>query len=129
MVSNLILYCFKFYFHHMKRNDIRNTISYNDVNLCTTGYWPPRLLNTHQNYAYPGHPDLSIMMDDYVRYAITISVLNPIFKFQCQEKPENSAYFSFIHFHMTKLKGPDDSKLQFQKVGVPSPKFYNKQLD
>ena len=42
------MYRLKCYFHHIcKRSHIRN----NDANLLTTGYWPPKLQNTHQNYA------------------------------------------------------------------------------
>ena len=82
-----------------------------------------------QVYALSG-PPWSIF-DSTHRCTITTipPAINSMFKFQCQEKPEKSVYFSFIHFHMTKLKDQDDSKLQFQKVGVPLLKFYNRQLD
>ena len=115
------MYRLKALFSSYKRNDIRN--------LCTTGYWPPKLLNTHQNYALSLKIRLHTSRYNRPTRPEYGHVLNPMFKFQCQEKHENSAYFSFIHFHMTKLKGPDDSKSQFQKVGEPSKKFYNKQLD
>lgn len=84
---------------------------------------------TTQVYALSG-PPWSIF-DSTHRCTITTipPAINSMFKFQCQEKPEKSVYFSFIHFHMTKLKDQDDSKLQFQKVGVPLLKFYNRQLD
>ena len=82
---------------------------------------------------YPGRPGSFLIVRTVVQLQSSLPLLiqcsNSMFKFQCQEKPENSVYFSFIHFHMTKLKDQDDSKLQFQKVGVPLLKFYNKQLD